>query len=182
MVYRRNLLIGSWNASPRQNTPTILFNGYGDGSFKLKRGLRQGCAMLPYIFILCMNVLSIMFEKKVRTKELLGLKLTIKAPILTNLMYANDLLVFGLASEREVKCAKGVLANFCCISGQEMSQQNSKIWLSKATPNGVADMVMGLFGVARADVVESYLGCPIDVSHTTSFNPLLDKIDNRLSS
>lgn len=161
---------------------TILFNGYGDGSIKPKRGLRQGCALSPYVFILCMNVLTIMIENKVRSRELSGLKLAPTAPILTNLMYADDLLVFGKANEIEVRCIQGVLRNFCCISGQEISQQKSKLWLSRATPGEERRMVLNLFGIGLEDDSESYLGCPLDVTHPNAFHPILDKIDKRLGS
>ena len=41
-------------------TPTlsVLWNGMKLGSFKPKRGIRQGDAISPYIFVLCMERLG----------------------------------------------------------------------------------------------------------------------------
>lgn len=53
---------------------TILFQGSGEGFTSPVCGLRLGCALSPYIFILCMNVLTAMLQKEL-TQNIRGLRL-----------------------------------------------------------------------------------------------------------
>lgn len=52
---------------------SILFEGSGDGFITPTRGIRQGCALSPYIFILCMNVLSAIMQHELQHGRLQGL-------------------------------------------------------------------------------------------------------------
>ena len=46
----------------------ILNNGYSTGYFKLNRGTRQGDPMVPYIFILIIEILAIIIQKNIQIK------------------------------------------------------------------------------------------------------------------
>ena len=52
-------------------TPSFSVQVNGDlaGYFQSSRGLRQGCSISPYLFVLCMNVLSHKLDKAVREKK-----------------------------------------------------------------------------------------------------------------
>lgn len=161
---------------------TILFQGRGDGFITPKRGIRQGCALSPYVFILCMNVLTTMLHNEQQAGRIQGLRLTRHAPPLTNLMYADDLLLMGCADLNETRAINRILQEFCAMSGQRVSPEKSKIWFSKHTPIGNVTFALRTFGAKFADQNEKYLGCPVDVSRPASFNPLLDKVQDKLQS
>lgn len=160
---------------------TILFDGAGDGFFKPERGLRQGCALSPYIFILCMNLLSLMMEKEVRCGQIQGVRLARSAPVLTNIMYADDLLILGQATPQEVERIKGTLYDFCEMSGQRVAPAMSKLWFSRATPSEVVEGVCEAFQAGCVPPNETYLGCPIDAANPCHFSAIIEKIESRLN-
>lgn len=72
---------------------SVQVNGELVGFFQSKRGLRQGCALLPYLFVICMNVLSRMIDNAAVTEQI-GYHPRCKNILLTHLCFADDLLVF----------------------------------------------------------------------------------------
>ena len=72
---------------------TILVNGMGDGFLVPCRGLRQGCLLSPYLFILAMEFLTKSIDQALQTHAVKGIKLATTAPILTHVMYGDDLLM-----------------------------------------------------------------------------------------
>lgn len=88
---------------------SVVLNGDGDGFFKPKCGLRQGCSLSPYLFILGIDLLCRSLENLALTGILRGLKLAPQAAVLTSCVYADDLLLFGDAT-----CGEAELLNKCC--------------------------------------------------------------------
>lgn len=76
---------------------SIILNGRGDGFIKPRSGLRQGCSLSPYVFILGMDLLSRKMQFLVNSGSLRGVKIAPTAPSITNCLYADDLLIFGAA-------------------------------------------------------------------------------------
>lgn len=159
---------------------TILFQGTGGGFISPTRGIRQGCALSPYIFILCMNILTSMLEYEQRQRRLTGLALNRIAPPITNLIYADDLLLMGKADRREVRLIQRTLQLFCEISGQRMASEKSKLWISKATTLAQVRFIIRTFGAKFAGENETYLGGPVNVSRPSAFKSLIQKIDSKL--
>lgn len=160
---------------------SVVLNGVGDGFFKPKCGLRQGCALSPYLFILGMDLLCRSLENLALTGILRGLKLAPQAAVLTSCVYADDLLLFGDATCGEAEIIKQVLFGFSSISGQQVGPQKSSIWFSRCTPEVTRLQISQIFELNVTNIEVKYLGAPV-VSAKESYDFLLQKVSSRLQT
>lgn len=87
---------------------SIQINGELAGYFNSKRGLRQGCSLSPYMFVICIQVLSKLLDKAVVERSI-GYHPYCKELSLTHLCFDDDVLVF---SDGKKRCIKGILEVF----------------------------------------------------------------------
>ncbi|KAJ3685147.1 hypothetical protein LUZ61_014311 [Rhynchospora tenuis] len=158
----------------------ILFNGSTDGFITPTRGLRQGCALSPYLFILCMDILNRMFEFKMSKGLLSGLSISRGAPAISSILYADDLLICGMANTREVQEVKNILQVFCELSGQSIGVDKSRIWFSKRTGPDIRAYCMNIFQACEGENSHTYLGVPILATQAKHFDYLVDKVMAKL--
>ncbi|KAJ4769074.1 RNA-directed DNA polymerase (reverse transcriptase)-related family protein [Rhynchospora pubera] len=145
---------------------TILINGTGDGYITPTHGLRQGCPMSPYAFILVMEMLSRCFKKAMLMGQIKGVKLAATAPTLTHIIYADDLVVLGDTNVGELQAIKQILEEFGQVSGLFVNPTKSKLWFSKATTNATSAHVQQLLQASMPEPGEKYLG--VSLSGRTS--------------
>lgn len=72
---------------------SVQINGELAGYFNSERCLRQGCSLSPYLFALCMQVLSKILDQAAE-KKLIGYHPYCQRLSLTHLCFADDLLAF----------------------------------------------------------------------------------------
>ena len=110
---------------------SVLFNGGKSNFFTLTRGLRQGDPLSPYLFILCQEMLSRIIEREHATSSIQGVKMNVGGPSFTNVMYADDIMLFAKASRREVVTLNTCLEKYCDWSGQLINRDKSGVIFSK---------------------------------------------------
>lgn len=64
---------------------SILLNGSPGPTFKTSRGLRQGDPLSPYLFLICMEILSRLLEKAIEEKRISGFQINNMAPNISHL-------------------------------------------------------------------------------------------------
>ncbi|XP_042023782.1 uncharacterized protein LOC121771052 [Salvia splendens] len=81
------------------------------------RGLRWGCPLSSYLFVLCMESLAHGISQAIRKGVWKPFKFCKNGPILTHLFFADDLLLFGEAELMTAESILHVLEDFCDSSG-----------------------------------------------------------------
>ena len=107
---------------------TIFNNGWSSGFFNLERGVRQGCPLSPYVFILCAEILSSAIR---RDKEIKGIKITKTECKITQ--YADDTTLFLDGSNLSLKASLLTFERFGKISGLKMNNSKTEaMWIGKS--------------------------------------------------
>lgn len=160
---------------------TIVLNGGGGGFFRPECGLRQGCSLSPYLFIFGMDILSRSLTDMVALGLLEGVKLARACQPITNVLYANDLLLLGKAKENEAALFIQALEAFSAVSGQVIGPAKSNIWFSKQTGLQQKEMISDLFQVSQEATSLTYLKAPIATT-SQAFDFLIEAFTSRLQS
>lgn len=87
----------------------VLVNGNTTDFFSPSRGIRQGNPLSPYIFILCMEYLSVLIHDKCRGGDWKPVYSSRRGVPLTHLFFADDLILSGRAGVETCKTIAGVL-------------------------------------------------------------------------
>lgn len=101
------------------STPTfsILVNGEPSNEFTSQRGIRQGCPLSPYLFVIAVNV-SIALQHEMQQSNLTGVTMGPGCPPIHSLLFADDFILYGRATEQEAATMRSILNHFCDGSGQ----------------------------------------------------------------
>ena len=80
----------------------VLINGKTFGHITPSRGLRQGDPLSPYLFLLCMEGFTSLLHNAEMEGQIRGVSICRRAPKITNLLFADDSLIFCQATQNEV--------------------------------------------------------------------------------
>lgn len=111
---------------------SILVNG--ENPFVPSWGLRQGEPLFPYLFLLCTEGLIKLFTKAERKKEITGIKVCRKAPIVTHLLFPDDSVIFCKRDVQENERVQALLHKYEMVSGQMLNKDKTSLTFSKNTP------------------------------------------------
>lgn len=149
------------------------------GEFIPLRRLRQRDPFSPFLFILCMDILSQLLEAKKKVK---GIKISREAFVVNHLMYADDLLLVGRASLENATAMWDCLELFCTWFRYKVNKGKSSILYSPNTGRIIKRKVKDLWGLRKLKDNTIYLGNSLIQSRnqTREFAKLRDRIQRRL--
>lgn len=160
----------------------VAWNGETLDSFTPSRGLHQGDPLSPYLFVLCLEVLSQMIVRAVDTKRWQPIHVSRHGPGISHIFFADDLLLFGSASFSQARLMEHILASFCGFSGQRVSRSKSRVWFSPNTPAFLRHSICSEFHIPATANLGMYLGVPLLHGRPTKlFHHLINKANHRLA-
>ena len=109
---------------------SILVNGKAYGMIHPTRGIRQGDLLLPYLFLLCAKGFTALLAQAESKGRIKGVSIYRSAPKVTNLMFADDSLLFCQATQAEGEAIAEILQTYERASGQSINLEKSLAYFS----------------------------------------------------
>lgn len=158
------------------------YNGTVQGYFKGKRGLRQGDPLSPYLFVIAMNVLSVMLNKAAAEMKI-KYHAKCSSSKLTHLCFADDILMFIDGSLSSVQNVLQVLREFELRSGLAVSVQKSSFFASGLSQQEL-DTIKASTGMPHASLPVRYLGVPLTTKKLSIHDceVLIQQVKGRMNS
>ncbi|XP_028556466.1 uncharacterized protein LOC110116069 [Dendrobium catenatum] len=136
---------------------SILLNGKSSRWIEAKSGFRQGCLMSPYLYILCSQLLTNVINKR---GHHLGIHTSPRAPRITHLLYADDILLFNQASSSKLRIMLNLIRDYCGWTRQGINKDKSQILFSNSVRQTIGRKIGKKFGIKIVDEFQ-YLGIRI---------------------
>jgi hypothetical protein len=157
----------------------VKWHGARADFFRSQRGIRQGDPISPYLFVLCMDKLSHLIMHAVNAGRWKTLRAGRNGPVVSHLMFADDLLLFGEATENQMDCVMNILTKFCSMSGQEASYEKTSILFSK----NVSNKLVQNSGFRETTHLGKYLGVPLtgNAPRRSDFQYIIDQVSAKLA-
>ena len=161
---------------------SILMNGKSYGMIHPSRGIRQGDPLSPYLFLLCAKGFIALLAKAQLEGRIKGVSICGGAPKVTNLMFADDLLLFCQATQAEGETIAKILQTYARDSGQSINLEKSSAYFSSNTLDNQKQQILEILGVKEVDRFETYLGLPTLIGRAKyhTFSYLKDRIWKKL--
>ena len=141
---------------------SIIVNDESNGFFTTSRGIRQGDPLLPYIFIICMEVLnSTLIKQAMMPKSGIGVNISPRTISIPCILFTDDCLIFCKVKPTICHKLKSIVDNFCSVSGQLVNFEKSVRTFSRNATNHQEGQIAGIFDIQGRESLGKYLGCPI---------------------
>ncbi|XP_048617726.1 uncharacterized protein LOC125589247 [Brassica napus] len=163
-------------------TFSVYVNGELEGFFGSECGLRQGCALSPYLFVIAVNVLSRMLNKGALSQQF-GFHPHCRKVNLTHLSFADDLMIFTDGAVESLKGIFEILTEFEGLSGLVINPAKSSIFMAGRISQEFKDEAHR-HGIPTDSLPVRYLGLPLTTKTMTKadYEPLIDQIRTRMVS
>lgn len=160
-----------------------LVNGRPTKYFQASSGIRQGCPIFPFLFILMADSLSRKLTTEKKAGIAPGVRLTKVLKPLNHALFADETLLLGGASIKIARVYSGVLQKFYIISGALINKRKSAIYRWNVDQQAIQRIALslGFLGFASWDKIK-YLGLPITLglNKLSLWKEVISKIKSKI--
>ena len=96
----------------------VINNGYLSSNFQIQRGVRQGCPLSPFLFIMCIELLSYEVSNNVNVKGI-----DIGTDEVKNTLFADDATFLTDGTQKSFETLVDILENYSLNSGLKLNMQ-----------------------------------------------------------
>ena len=158
-------------------------NGSPTDEFQMKRGLRQGDPLSPFLFLLAAEGVNVLMTSTVNLNLFTGYSVGTHNPIvLSHLQSADVTLLLGVKSWENVCALRAILVLFENMSGLNVNYHKSMLvginiaesWLQEA---------VSILSCKIGKIPFMYLGLPIggDARRLRFWDPVIERLKSRMS-
>ncbi|KAJ9681941.1 hypothetical protein PVL29_018030 [Vitis rotundifolia] len=163
---------------------SILVNGVPAGFFSSSKGLRQGDPLSPYLFVLGMEVLSVLIGRAVEGGFISGCNIRrgrVRAVHSSHLLFADDTIVFCRAKKEHLTHLSWIFFWFGAASGLKINLAKNEI-IPIGEVEEVDEMVVEL-GCRVGQLLAVYLGLPLGALNKAAsmWDGVEEKVRRRLA-
>jgi len=162
-----------------------LINGRPSNFFRSSRGLRQGCPLSPFLYIIMAETLSIHLENLRRQKEITGISIVRGIKGINHSLFSNDTLLIGGASSLMERRFKKTLELFLQVSGGKLNNNKCMIYTWNI-PRQIIQRISTILDIPaqRNWSHFMYLGLPLakESVKTEIWVKLIEKLRGKLQS
>lgn len=157
-------------------------NGELEGFFSSSWGVRQGCSLSPYIYVIVSNVLSKLLNKAA-VEGKIGFHPRCKEVNLSHLSFADDIVVFTNGTPDSLEGTLEVFEEFTRISGLRLNVAKSTVFAA-GRGKVALESEAALAGLFVSALPIRYLGLPLTTKIMTrsDYEPLIVKMRARFLS
>lgn len=163
---------------------SVLVNGIPHGTIQPQRGIRQGDPLSPYLFILCVDILSHLIKNRVAEGDIRGIRIGNGVPGVTHLQFADDSLFFCQSNVRNCQALKDVFDVYEYYSGQKINMSKSMITFGSRVHGTTQNRLKNILGIQSHGGGGKYLRLPEQFGRKKRdmFNYIIERVKKRTSS
>lgn len=161
----------------------VLWKGNSVDFFEAKKGLRQGDMLPPYLFVICMDKLSHMIHDAVENKQWHCLNIGKDSLKVSHLMFVDDLILFGTATDNQINVIMDILSLFCNAYAHHINMVKSNIMFSRNTLIATRKSIIAKSGFRETASLGTYLRVPLSGKSPKfkDFHYLIEKVQAKLA-
>ncbi|GKV30550.1 hypothetical protein SLEP1_g39351 [Rubroshorea leprosula] len=162
---------------------SVLINGSLIEEFSMKKGLRQGDPLAPFLFLLVAEALNGLILKAKEKEMYNGVVVGIEGLEVTHLQFADDSIFFCEASDENIKTIKGILRTFELVSGLKVNFFKSALYGINVKSEEISEWAVSLNCVVGS-IPFKYLGIPVGANprNLSTWTPVVDCLRRKLSN